>query len=126
MHPTSRSCASWRPGRTEGVVRGLVAWDTYHDDMAEMLAPMLSSAGYREYRTAFDDWLSQPSTSLTFEPVTDEPHRCLVMIPRVMRPHAEKGRGDLDPAEAGDVAHRRCLPSGPPYHPPNRPVPQCD
>lgn len=81
------------------MVRGLVAWDTYHDDMAEMLAPMLSSAGYREYRTAFDD-------------------------PRVMRPHAEKVGGRLDPAERRRPTGAACLRDL--IHPPNRPVPQCD
>ncbi|WP_163700954.1 macrolide family glycosyltransferase [Mycolicibacterium agri] len=68
----------------------IVAWETYHDDMAEVLGPMLASAGYREYRQAFDDWLAQTGTSLTFEQVTGEPRRCLVMIPRAMQPHADK------------------------------------
>ena len=58
--------------------------------MAEVLAPMLNSPDYHAYRTAFDDWLAQSRTSLTFEQVTGEPRRCLVMIPRVMQPHAEK------------------------------------
>ncbi len=68
----------------------MVAWDTYHEDMAEVLEPMLGSPGYQAYRTAFDDWLAQTSTSLRFERVTGEPRRCLVMVPRVMQPHAEK------------------------------------
>jgi UDP:flavonoid glycosyltransferase YjiC (YdhE family) len=33
----------------------IVAWDGYHDDMAEALAPMLSSPGYLSYREAFDE-----------------------------------------------------------------------
>ncbi len=68
----------------------MVAWDTYHQDMAEVLEPILTSPGYRAYRTAFGDWLAQTRTSLTFEQVTGEPRRCLVMIPRAMQPHAEK------------------------------------
>ena len=65
----------------------MVAWETYQDDMAEVLTPMLSSAGYRDYRAAFDDWLTQTHSSLTFEQVTDEPRRCPVMIPhRSSRP----------------------------------------
>ena len=51
----------------------MVAWDTYHNDMAEVLEPMLSSPGHRAYRTAFDDWLAQTNTSLRFERVTGEP-----------------------------------------------------
>lgn len=67
----------------------MVAWETYHEDMADVLAPMLASAGYRDYRTAFDDWLARTGSALTFEQVTGEPRRCLVMIPRAMQPHAE-------------------------------------
>ena len=67
----------------------MVAWETYHEDMAEVLAPMLASAGYRDHRTAFDDWLARTGSALTFEQVTGEPRRCLVMIPRAMQPHAE-------------------------------------
>ena len=37
----------------------MVAWDTYHQDMAEVLEPMRNSPGYHLYRTAFDDWLAQ-------------------------------------------------------------------
>jgi MGT family glycosyltransferase len=68
----------------------IVAWDTCHQDMAEVLEPMLTSPGYHAYRTAFDEWLAQTHTPLTFEQVTGEPRRCLVMIPRAMQPHAEK------------------------------------
>ncbi len=68
----------------------MVAWETYNEDMAEVLAPMLASAGYRDYRTVFDDWLARTGSALTFEQVTGAPRRCLVMIPRAMQPHAEK------------------------------------
>jgi MGT family glycosyltransferase len=53
----------------------IVAWDGYPDDMAEALAPMLSSPGYLSYREAFDD-------------VTRAPARCLILIPRVMPPNS--------------------------------------
>ncbi|MDX1885454.1 macrolide family glycosyltransferase [Mycolicibacterium sp. 120270] len=68
----------------------MVAWETYHEDMADVLAPMLASDGYRDYRAAFDDWLAQVGSTLTFEEVTGEPRRSLVMIPRVMQPHADR------------------------------------
>jgi MGT family glycosyltransferase len=68
----------------------IVAWDTYHQDMAEVLEPILASPAGQAYRLAFDDWLEQTSTSLTFEQVTGEPRRCLVMIPRVMQPNADR------------------------------------
>ncbi len=68
----------------------MVAWDTYHRDMADVLAPMLAGEGYRDYRTAFDDWLTDSGSALTFEEVTGEPRRCLVMIPRAMQPQADR------------------------------------
>jgi MGT family glycosyltransferase len=68
----------------------MVAWETYHEDMAHALEPMLNSTGYHAYRSAFDDWLAATGTSLSFEQVTGEPVRCLVMIPRPMQPHAER------------------------------------
>jgi MGT family glycosyltransferase len=67
----------------------MVAWQTYHEDMADVLAPMLKSPDYQAYRAAFDDWLARSRTSLTFEQVTGVPARCLVMIPRAMQPHAD-------------------------------------
>jgi MGT family glycosyltransferase len=87
----------------------IVAWDGYHDDMAEALAPMLSSPGYLSYREAFDEWLvdSALDMALSFDDVTGAPARCLVLIPRVMQPNSLRV-GDryrfvgpcLDPARA--------------------------
>jgi MGT family glycosyltransferase len=87
----------------------IVAWDGYHDDMAEALAPMLSSPGYLSYREAFDEWLA--GSALSFDDVTGVPAHCLVLIPRVMQPNSVHV-GDryrfvgpcLDPsrADAGD------------------------
>ena len=87
----------------------IVAWDGYHDDMAEALAPMLSSPGYLSYREAFDEWLvdSAVESALSFDDVTGAPARCLVLIPRVMQPNSSRV-GDryrfvgpcLDPARA--------------------------
>ena len=87
----------------------IVAWDGYHDDMAEALAPMLSSPGYLSYREAFDEWLvdSALDSALSFDDLTGAPARCLVLIPRVMQPNSVRV-GDryrfvgpcLDPARA--------------------------
>ena len=66
----------------------IVAWDGYADDMAEALAPMLSSPGYQAYRGAFDDWLAD--SELSFDDVTGVPARCLVLIPRVMQPNSSR------------------------------------
>lgn len=67
-----------------------VAWDGYHEDMAEVLGPLLNSPSGQAYRRTFDDWLARSHTGLTFDVVTGAPHRCLVLIPRVMQRHADR------------------------------------
>jgi MGT family glycosyltransferase len=59
-----------------------------------VLEPILASPAGQAYRLAFDDWLEQTGTALTFEQVTGEPRRCLVMIPRVMQPNAARVDAD--------------------------------
>jgi MGT family glycosyltransferase len=66
----------------------IVAWDTYRQDMRNVLDPIFDSASGKAYLKAFNDWLA--GTSLTFEEVTGEPRRCLVLIPRVMQPNADR------------------------------------
>jgi MGT family glycosyltransferase len=100
----------------------IVAWDGYHDDMAEALAPMLSSAGYLAYRAAFDEWLADSAldSALSFDDVTGAPARCLVLIPRVMQPNSLRV-GDryrfvgpcLDPARANPGDWRAPAGDGP-------------
>ncbi|MEV0668944.1 macrolide family glycosyltransferase [Mycobacterium sp. NPDC050441] len=67
-----------------------VAWEGYHDDMAEILGPILGSPSGLAYRQAFDDWLSGARSGLTFDDVTGAPRRCLALIPRVMQRNAER------------------------------------
>lgn len=67
-----------------------VAWDGYHEDMAEILDPILNSPSGVSYRQAFDDWLTDSGTGLTFDEVTGAPRRCLVLIPRVMQRNADR------------------------------------
>ncbi|MDH6198175.1 MGT family glycosyltransferase [Mycobacterium frederiksbergense] len=67
-----------------------VAWDGYHDDMAEILGPILNSPSGLAYRQTFDDWLTDTRSGLTFDEVTGAPRRCLVLIPRVMQRHADR------------------------------------
>lgn len=67
-----------------------VAWDGYHDDMAEILNPILNSPSGLAYREAFDAWLADSGTGLTFDEVTGAPRRCLVLTPRVMQRHADR------------------------------------
>jgi MGT family glycosyltransferase len=65
----------------------IVAWDTYRRDMSDVLDPIFASESGEAYLNAFNDWLA--GTSLTFEEVTGEPRRCLVLIPRAMQPNAD-------------------------------------
>jgi MGT family glycosyltransferase len=81
------AAASWRIPAAQ-LSPSIVAWDGYHDDMAEVLAPILHSPGYADYRRAFDDWLT--GSSSTFDEVTGRPTRCLILIPRAMQPHADR------------------------------------
>lgn len=67
-----------------------VAWEGYHEDMAEILQPLLDSPSGLAYRRAFDDWLTGSHTGLTFDEVTGAPRRCLALIPRVMQRHADR------------------------------------
>jgi MGT family glycosyltransferase len=69
-----------------------VAWEGYREDMAAVLDPMFETPGGQEYLRMFEDWLSD--TSLTFEQVTGEPRRCLVLIPRAMQSNADRVSGD--------------------------------
>ncbi|WP_264077090.1 macrolide family glycosyltransferase [Mycolicibacterium houstonense] len=70
-----------------------VAWDGYHEDMAEILDPILNGPSGASYRQAFDDWLTDSGTGLTFDDVTGAPRRCLVLIPRVMQRNADRVGG---------------------------------
>lgn len=67
-----------------------VAWDGYHRDMGDQLTALFDSPSGRAYRHAFNEWLATSGTTLTFEQVTGEPRRCLVLIPRVLQPNADR------------------------------------
>lgn len=67
-----------------------VAWDGYHEDMAEVLEPIYGSPPGQKYLRDFDAWLASAGTSLTFDDVTGVPRRCLVLIPRVMQPNSDR------------------------------------
>jgi MGT family glycosyltransferase len=71
-----------------------VAWEGYHEDMADVLEPIYGSPAGWAYLKAFDHWLAASGTSLTFDDVTGKPRRCLALIPRVMQPNADRVDGD--------------------------------
>lgn len=67
-----------------------VAWEGYHEDMAEVLDPIFNSPSGQAYREAFDTWLRDSRSGLTFDEVTGVPRHCLVLIPRVMQRHSDR------------------------------------
>ncbi len=67
-----------------------VAWEGYRQDMADELDVLLGGPSGRDYRRAFDEWLESTGTTLTFDQVTGEPPRCLVLIPRALQPNADR------------------------------------
>ncbi|MCV7416861.1 oleandomycin glycosyltransferase [Mycolicibacterium litorale] len=67
-----------------------VAWDGYHEDMADQLSALFDSPSGGDYRRAFDEWLTSSGTTLTYEQVTGAPRRCLVLIPRALQPNADR------------------------------------
>ncbi|WP_396918963.1 macrolide family glycosyltransferase [Mycolicibacterium sp.] len=67
-----------------------VAWEGYHDDMADVLDPILNSPSGLAYRQTFEEWLADSGTGLTFDEVTGAPRRCLALLPRVMQRHADR------------------------------------
>lgn len=83
-----------------------VAWDGYHDDLAEVMGPLLASPAGVDLTATFDGWLAAESAGLTQDDVNVAPPRSLVLVPKVMQPNAERVDPDryrfvgpcLDPA----------------------------
>ncbi len=68
-----------------------VAWDGYEQEMAPMVAAMRADPRGAAYYRRFEQWLvdnkSSVTDSLAFQ---GRPERALVLIPRVMQPHADR------------------------------------
>jgi MGT family glycosyltransferase len=68
-----------------------VAWDGYEEEMAPMVAQLRADPRGATYYRRFEQWLidnrSAVTDSLAFQ---GRPERALVLIPRVMQPHAER------------------------------------
>ncbi len=71
-----------------------VAWDGYHEEMAETLASFMDTPAGRDHDATFERWLADEGGLLTKDEVTGIPARCLVLVPRAMQPNAERVSAD--------------------------------
>ncbi|WP_063775829.1 macrolide-inactivating glycosyltransferase [Streptomyces odonnellii] len=70
----------------------LVAWEGYDQEIGEpMLAELRASERGRAYRARFADWLDEQHMDHTDQDrLVARPGRSLVLIPRVLQPHADR------------------------------------
>ncbi|MFE7126380.1 macrolide-inactivating glycosyltransferase [Streptomyces sp. NPDC057617] len=70
----------------------LVAWEGYEEEVGEpMLAELRASERGRAYRARFADWLEEQHMDHTDQDrLVARPGRSLVLIPKVLQPHADR------------------------------------
>ena len=68
----------------------MVAWDSYEQDMAETLALIRDDPAGQDYQRRFAAWLQAQGVSLSVDEFLGRPPRCIVLIPRVLQPHANR------------------------------------
>jgi MGT family glycosyltransferase len=73
----------------------MVAWDGYEQDMAETLAKLRDNPAGQEYQRRFAGWLQDQGVPLTVHEFTGRPPRCIVLIPRILQPHADRVDPDV-------------------------------
>jgi macrolide glycosyltransferase len=67
-----------------------VAWDGYHQDMAEAIAVIKDDPAGQAYETRFAAWLAEQGIELSVDEFIGCPPRCVVLIPRGLQPHADR------------------------------------
>jgi MGT family glycosyltransferase len=68
-----------------------VAWDGYEQEMAPLVAAMRADPRGAAYFDRFEQWLIDNKSSITDSAAFQgRPDRALVLIPRVMQPHADR------------------------------------
>ncbi|MEV7244871.1 macrolide-inactivating glycosyltransferase [Streptomyces sp. NPDC093248] len=69
----------------------LVAWDGYEEEVAApMWAEPRQTERGRAYYTRFRDWLAENGITRHPDPFVGRPDRSLVLIPKVLQPHADR------------------------------------
>jgi MGT family glycosyltransferase len=67
----------------------MVAWEGYEEDMAGAMGFLETPAGVA-YTTRFDGWLRELGIERSWAEFSGRPPRCLVLIPKVMQPNADR------------------------------------
>ena len=70
-----------------------VAWESYEQDMADVLDGLRAAPGYAAYHERFAAWLAAEDVPLDVDAFAGRPPRSVVLVPRAMQPHAD----DVDP-----------------------------
>jgi MGT family glycosyltransferase len=83
------AAAHWRVPAIQlsGVI---VAWEGYEADMAEQLTMMKSSTVAQRFYAGFESWLTENGIARRPDDVLSRPEQGLVLIPRVLQPHADR------------------------------------
>ena len=67
----------------------MVAWDGFEHDMAEALT-FRATPEYDDYQQRFASWLATLGIGMTPDEFSGRPPRCIVLIPKVMQPNADR------------------------------------
>jgi len=70
-----------------------IAWESYEQDMADVLDGLRAAPGYAAYHERFAAWLTAEDVPLDVDAFAGRPPRAVVLVPRAMQPHAD----DVDP-----------------------------
>ncbi|MFI6348403.1 macrolide-inactivating glycosyltransferase [Streptomyces sp. NPDC050560] len=69
----------------------LVAWEGYEEEVGKPLfEPLKRTARGRAFYDTFARWIAENGMDLEVERFMGRPDRCLVLIPRVLQPHADR------------------------------------
>lgn len=67
-----------------------VAWEGYDRDMAEQTEAIKASRSGRRYYATLRGWLADNDVQLDADDFLGRPDACVVLIPRVLQPHADR------------------------------------
>lgn len=73
----------------------MVAWNGYEQDMAEVVASIKETPRGQAYERRFASWLREQGVTLPVGEFIGRPPRCVVLIPRVLQPHADRVDPDV-------------------------------
>jgi MGT family glycosyltransferase len=69
----------------------MVAWEGYDEEVGKPLfEPLKQTARGRAFYDTFAGWIAENGMDLTVEDFMGRPDRCLVLIPEVLQPHADR------------------------------------